>query len=297
MTDSSETLKRRLGAVPSLPVEKAPKVRDWVSAAGSSNSAASAGVGAELEDAPGPHGYYPAVNYGPLVPEKDVSALGNMQFGDCVPAALIHHWQWWAAKKYGETRNAMAAKLVEPTTEEALSLYKIVNPAWNKADPATDTGCQPVDVFNYAMRYGVVIGGMRRLLAGFAEIEPDDLSSLKFAIEHGVGVMRIWNMPKTAETTNDWIMDDPVWLPGVELIGAAAPGSWGPHATYTLAHNENYFTTLSWGEEIHFTGEWAMAYGLRHYMLVWNSESQFGNLDVMRLKADLIELRNGLPQS
>jgi len=256
-------------------------VKDWVAAE-------------EGGDPIGLHGYYPPVDYRGLVEPTAISDLGNLQFGDCVLAAIFHHLQFWTES---ERKKGLPIAEVLPKTSEALIAYKQVNPAFNPFDGSGDDGCEPLDAFKLAMSKGFVAGGQYHILAGFAEIEPEDLAGLKYAIQNGCGVVSVMNLPAVWEgEIESWKVEVQDW-PANPLAGESAPASWGPHAVYTVGHGPEGFLVNSWGSWVKLSAEAMLAYGQRHYFLVWDSLQKIGELDAIRLRQDIIRLREGLLQS
>lgn len=173
---------------------------------------------------------------------KKISALspmGNVDYGDCTCAAVAHMVQCWTAQWDQE---------FIATDDEVLDLYSDVT-GFNRSDPATDNGANPLDVLNYWRSVGL----QGHKLGAYAAVRPDNVSEIKNSIYYFGGCYFGLQLPATAENQEDhWTV--------VQSNGDGVAGTWGGHAVSAVAYDFSTVTVVSWGRYIKVDWSFVQAY-------------------------------------
>jgi hypothetical protein len=170
----------------------------------------------------------------PAPPAKDwtkgITSWGMMlndKLGCCTIAAAAHAVQVWSA--------GASAEVTLPDTQ-VLSYYEKWD-GYNPKDPSTDQGGIELDVLNDWKKNGFD----KHKLVAFADPAVASLEEIRQAIAIFGGVYIGLSLPITAQTQTVWDV-----VPGG---GAnAKPGSWGGHAVFVPAYDQNGFTCITWGQ-------------------------------------------------
>jgi hypothetical protein len=177
----------------------------------------------------------------PAPPSADwtsgVTAWGMMlndQLGDCTIAACGHAVQVWTA----------ATGPMDTTSDEVVLQYYESWDGYNPTDPSTDQGGVELDVLNHWRASGF----NDQLLTAYADPAPGNVEHIKQSIALFGGVYIGLAMPTSAQTQDIW--DD---------VGDTA-GSWGGHAVFVCAYDDNYLTCITWGQLKKMTWRFWAAY-------------------------------------
>jgi hypothetical protein len=204
----------------------------------------------------------------------------NDRLGDCIIAdGPGHATQVW-------TLNATGT-IVTPPDSLILETYE----KWcgyNPADPNTDQGGVELDVLNHWQKQGFA----GQPLDAYAAI---DLEQGPHPVIPMMSVMdAIWlfggayigvELPITAQNQEIW--EVPL-DPGLQ----DEPGSWGGHAIYIVAYDQNTLTCITWGQLKKMTWAWFEKYCSEAYALVskdWMEASGIApsGFDLATLESDL----------
>ncbi len=114
--------------------------------------------------------------------------MGNSTYGDCAFASSFHLIM---------LMTGLANRMIVGSDEEVLAGYSAVT-GFNPDDPSTDQGAILSEVLAYWQQHGFVAERQTHRLAAFTNIDPRDLSALKFAVAHLAGVDTGVKMTQTA---------------------------------------------------------------------------------------------------
>ena len=218
----------------------------------------------------------PGVNYTRGI--TDWGMMLNDQLGCCTIAAVGHAVQTWTANASSE--------LIFPDPV-ILDYYRSWD-GYNPADPSTDQGGVELDVLNDWRQQGFA----GQALDAYAAIE---LGQRVYPTLPALDVMdAIWlcggayigvELPLTAQ-------DQDVWDITHDHSPDAQPGSWGGHALYLLAYDQDTLTCITWGQLKKMTWTWFSQYCSEAYALVskdWLKASGVSpsGFDLAALEADL----------
>lgn len=167
---------------------------------------------------------------------KGITSWGvmkNDELGDCTCAAIAHAVQVWTANTGSE---------VTISDDVVLQTYSKFC-GYDPNDPNTDQGGAELDVLNQ-WRSNPVDG--HKLLA-FADPDPKDAEHVKQAINLFGGVYIGVGLPMTAH--NQFFANQPWTVIGdVQTDYECLPNSWGGHAVFVCAYDENGLTCITWGQ-------------------------------------------------
>jgi hypothetical protein len=115
-----------------------------------------------------------------MAPAKSVltNPEGNTDYGDCVLAEEAH----WIA-----VATANAGQMYSYTPEQTLALYSAIT-GFNKNDPSTDRGTDPLAALNYLMHNPYADGTP---LLGYVQVDATNKTEVQFAI-NAFGNVKIW---------------------------------------------------------------------------------------------------------
>ena len=130
---------------------------------------------------------------------KDLGVMGNADYGDC----------YWAAIGHGDqirTKFTTGTMVTQPA-DTILKWYSD-GTGFNKNDPSTDQGSDPLSCFNYIEENGLLrADGSTLKLLGVFEIDPRNTGDIMEAMDAGLGVMTGFSVPQSLEDD----MDKSVW--------------------------------------------------------------------------------------
>lgn len=178
----------------------------------------------------------PAVDYTQNISPDAWPMYDNDKIGDCTVAAAAHLIQLYTS--YTKPNTLLVSQ------DEVNHVYSEVS-GWNPNDPSTDNGAVEANVLNFWMNTGINLAGNLDKIAGYARVNVNNLTELKYAVWWfgglyiGVGLPAAWQ-----QSPYNWTMPS-------NLSGANAPGSWGGHAVPVVAYNQDYLTLISWGAVVH----------------------------------------------
>ena len=204
----------------------------------------------------------------------------NDSIGDCTCAALGHGIQVM-------TLNASAEVTVPDST--ILTAYEASG--YDPGDPSTDQGWGCQDALNYWMKHG--LDGHK--IAGWAQIDPEDIQLVKTAIDIfgfvDIGIA----LPITAQNQGYWSV-----VPS-EKNGDGMPGSWGGHSVVCPDYDQFGFRAITWGMRMgmsyNFWKEYVNpevggeCYCVFSYDWINSAQSSPSGFAVSDLIADLNEIR------
>ena len=198
--------------------------------------------------------------------------------GDCTIAAAAHmigQWSWYSAGK-----EAMLSDQDILTAYEAVSGYV-------PGKPDTDNGAVMIDVLNYWRKTG--IGG--HTIQGYAQIQLDDMETLKSAVELFGNVYLGVALPISAQGEQAWTVTT-----GGVYSQAGAVGSWGGHCIPIVAYSPETFTVVTWGETLKMSHNFLRDYADEMYVVLsedWVERQSLmapSNINLERLSADLARM-------
>lgn len=185
------------------------------------------------------------------IPADALSILGNDIWGDCTAAGVLHLIQ---AQSYNTGRP------IQPTTEEALSLYTAVTGFDPNAGPSganpTDNGAACTDVLNYWQKTGVMAGGALHKIVGYASLDVSSLAQMRYAAYTFGGLYLGINLPsKCQEDTTNWNFAPGLRIEGGHCIVQLGQGADGGHVD-------------SWGMTIPVSNSFILGYVDEAYCVV-----------------------------
>jgi hypothetical protein len=179
-----------------------------------------------------------SVDYAHGVPSYPM--LGNDQYGDCAVVTPGHMEETWTYLTQGKESSV--------TTAQILKAYSAIT-GFDKNDPSTDQGSNPLDVLRYWRKTGIA---NRKILA-FATVKPKDLTHVQQATWLFGGLYLALQLPNTAKKQKVW---DVVSGSGSD----SAPGSWGGHAVNITSYDQSGFTVITWGQRLKMTQRFLQTY-------------------------------------
>src|SRR5271157_3430243 len=210
----------------------------------------------------------------------DWGMLLNDQLGCCTISAIGHAIQAWTMNSGSRV----------DFINETVRFYYEKWDGYNPADPTTDQGGVELDVLN-AWRNNKFGFAGRKLDAFVAvhtgtegqviSVNPADI---RLAIWMFGGAYIGVELPLRAQNQDVWgVVGD---------FGQDAPGSWGGHAIYLVAYDENFLTCVTWGQLKKMTWGWfqkycSEAYGLLSEDWIESSGIAPSGYDLDALKKDL----------
>lgn len=205
----------------------------------------------------------------------DWGMMLNDKLGDCTIAGLGHAIQVWTANTGSE---------FTPSDDMIESAYEDWD-GYVPGNPDTDQGGVELDVLNKWKKLGF---GGHSLLA-FADPRVSNITEIRQSIALFGGVYIGINLPISAQNQDVWRV---VFDPG---DGSAKPGSWGGHAVFVPAYDQNGFTCITWGQLKKMTWNFWDKYVDESHVLLnqdWlaNGKSASG-FDLAQLQADLAAIR------
>jgi hypothetical protein len=200
----------------------------------------------------------------------------NNILGDCAIAAPGHAIQTWSSETETE---------IIVSDPQVLKAYQDVS--GYDGTPATDTGCNMLDVAKYCRTTG--IGG--KTIDTFAILEAANLDHVDFTINAFGGVYAGLNLPLSCQNQISWAVSEG----GTD--GNPKAGSWGGHAIWILGRDKNrgVLRFVSWGLLMEMTYEFWEVYGDESYAFLSTADWAEAKLtpsgfDVPALRADLLEV-------
>jgi hypothetical protein len=198
----------------------------------------------------------------------------NDQLGCCTIAGVAHAVQVW-------TRNAGSE--VTLADVDIRSYYS----AWDGyvvGNEATDNGGIELDVLTEWRNLG--LSGHK--LIGFADPAYSNLEEVRQAINLFGGVYIGLGLPLSAQTQD-------VWDVAVHSFPTSQKGSWGGHAVFVPAYDEEGFTCITWGALKRMTTAFWVNYCDEAHALFGQDWINTGGqapsgFDVDQLTADLAEI-------
>lgn len=157
----------------------------------------------------------------------------NDQCGDCVVVAAANGTL---------VQSSYAGHAARMTDDEALANY-IAATGYNAANGANDTGLVEQDYLRRWHLTGITIAGKTNLLAGYAHIDPLDRSALRQGIHLGAGVLAGLRLPMSAQSQ---ISAGQPW--DVASGPDGQPGTWGGHAVWVLAADQEGVWCVTWAQ-------------------------------------------------
>lgn len=203
----------------------------------------------------------------------DWGMMMNSEIGDCTIAACGHAVQTWSL-------NSVGLELPVPDSS-ILSAYE----QWcgySPANPSTDQGGIELDVLTQWKNSS--LNG--HALLGFTSLFVTNLETVRQAINIFGGVYIGISLPLSAQNQAVWdVTRNPGWQ----------PGSWGGHAVWVPAYDQNGFTCITWGGLQRMTNAFWSQYVDESYALLgvpWmSSHGAPSGLDLEQLQADLAAIR------
>lgn len=194
----------------------------------------------------------------------------------CAIAAPGHAIQTWSSETEAE---------VIVTDGQVLQAYK--DNSGYDGTPATDTGCNMLDVAKYMRTTG--IGGKE--IETFAILDHANHDHLDFTIDAFGGVYAGLNLPLSCQNQITWALS----VGGTD--GNPRAGTWGGHAVWILGKDKVRGTIkfVSWGQLMEMTYEFWDVYSDEAYAFLSTSDWAENKLapsgfDVDTLRSDLIEV-------
>lgn len=175
------------------------------------------------------------VDYG--AKQTDWPMALNDQLGCCTVATAVHMIHGW-------TEAAQGGPGVLIPDSEVVRVYSAIS-GYIPGRPETDNGAYVLNLLKYWKNQG--IGGHR--IAGFVAFNHRDVIQARAAVWLFGGAYLGVALPKTAQGKKLWAVEDPA------LVGPAAPGSWGGHATHVDGYTGEYLFDITWAERIRMS--WA----------------------------------------
>jgi hypothetical protein len=200
----------------------------------------------------------------------------NDSLGDCAIAAPGHAVQAWSSETEAE---------IIISDAQILQAYK--DNSGYDGTPATDAGCNMLDVAKYTRTTG--IGGKK--IETFAILDHANHDHLDFTIDAFGGVYAGLNLPLSCQNQITWALS----LGGTD--GNPRAGTWGGHAIWILGKDKVRGTIkfVSWGQLMEMTYEFWDVYGDEAYAFLSSTDWAENKLapsgfDVDALRNDLVEV-------
>ena len=231
---------------------------------------------------PGPLPIPPAeISYVMKVPTWPL--LLNDQLGDCVIAAMGHMVQQWT---YFATNGAAMQTM---TDAEALAAYEAIG-GYNPSDPNSDDGASMLDTLNYWHNVGITVQGQVHKIAGYVQINAQDLLEVRQAIWMFGNLFTGLQMPLSAADENDWTVAQ-----GGRYTPTGAPGSWGGHCVPMMAESPETLTCITWGERLKLSHNFLSDYADEAYAILspdWitSQGDTIAGFDLAALRRDIAAL-------
>lgn len=188
--------------------------------------------------------YVPNVGLLPPLPGEEnhhrhlsqLTAMGNLDYGDCVVAAGGHVTQ---------ILTSTAANEVLPPDQTIVNIYLGMT-------GGADTGLYLVEFLDWwcvnpipGIRRDTGEMWMTAPIAGYAAINPLNTKMLKYGILLGGALFYAILLPKSAKTQ---LENRQTWdVPPGGPIGDGTPNSWGGHGVCSGRYDEDFFWTITWG--------------------------------------------------
>ena len=171
--------------------------------------------------------------------------LGNDVIGDCTCAGLANAIM---------AQSALNGFTIPIQTQSVEALYSAAT-GYVPGDPATDKGCNEIDLFGYQDAFGFDIGLQSRYAARWANIPADDINLLGCAVERfGVGYLGVNLAIADQQMGGTWDTITPT------SYGDPTPGSWSPHCLLLWAWHgtgdKDLVSLLTWGTVQYATMRW-----------------------------------------
>lgn len=186
-----------------------------------------------------------------------ITSFGEMlndQIGDCTIAAVGHMVQCWTAANGSE---------VTIPDADILAAYEAIS-GYNPNNPASDVGCDMIDVLNYWKNTG--IGGHK--IEAWFPIDYTNTDEVIIGTQFFGGTYTGVGLPISAQSQVGSLWS----VPGT-LTGNNAPGSWGGHCITeqkiqgpVINNPSNVFIT--WGSLQGATPYWRMSYVDEEYIVI-----------------------------
>ena len=231
---------------------------------------------------PGPLPTPPAeISYVVKVPNWPV--LLNDQLGDCVIAAMGHMVQQWT---YFATEGAAMQTM---TNAEALAAYEAIG-GYDPNNPDSDDGASMLEALNYWHNEGIAVQGQNHKIAGYVQINTNDLLEVRQAIWMFGNLFTGLQMPLYAADEADWtVAQGGIYTP------AGAPGSWGGHCVPMMAESPETLTCVTWGARLKLSHNFLFDYADEAYAVLSNdwitSQGEtIAGFDLAALRRDIAAL-------
>jgi hypothetical protein len=167
----------------------------------------------------------PATGWEFVVPQNELSVLGNDQYGDCPFAGA-----------YGldqiQSCNANPNDPIVPTTEQALALYTAVT-GFNPNDPSTDNGGVLTDALTYWQKTGFPVThrsgktGTSQII-GWAALDVSSFALMRWAAyTFGGSYVGIQCPQECEENTTNWNFPAGLPIAGGHCIVQSGEGAFG----------------------------------------------------------------------
>jgi hypothetical protein len=167
---------------------------------------------------------------------KNIPNWGNMKnniLGDCTIAACGHAIQIWSVNIGNE---------ITISDDDIVKTYSAWD-GYDPADPTTDCGGIELDVLN-DWRRETLCG--HKLLA-FTAVNQNNINEVKTAIYLFGGMYIGLSLPISAQNQSTWDVTTD------NGFGNTKPGSWGGHAVYICAYDNEGLTCITWGQLMKIT--------------------------------------------
>ena len=193
----------------------------------------------------------PAKGWEFAVPSDALSILGNDVWGDCTCAGALHLIQ---AQSYNTGRP------IQPTTEEALTLYTAVTGFNPNAGPSgnnpTDNGAALTDILSHWKGTGITAAGQVHKIVGYASLDISSLAQMRYAAYTFGGLYLGINCPDACQQdTTNWNFAPGLPTDGWHCIVQLGQGSDGGHVD-------------SWGINIPVSNSFILGYVDEAYCII-----------------------------
>lgn len=182
-------------------------------------------------------------------------AMLNTQLGDCTIAAVGHAIQVWT----GVTGNVC-------TVSDAAILQAYERWAGYKpSDPGSDQGAVVIDILNRWRKEGFGDPGLTHTLPAYTAVDPGNREHARQAMLLFGGIYLGVELPVTAQRQIGSLWDvvgDPTSDP------ESQPGSWGGHAIFCPAYDQEGVVCITWGAPQKMTWAFCDAYVSEAYALL-----------------------------
>ena len=194
----------------------------------------------------------PRYNAGAKV--KAFHDMGNVDKGDCVPAAAGHHTQIWTAANGHE---------FEPTTAQVLGEYRTYG--GYRGTDATDNGTDPRVLLKGFQQVGLFCTPKPwympfakalppHKIAAFSVTNSQSVDALKETIYCFGGAFVGLDLPGNWENVASWALAPP------NLTGPYAPDPNSGHMICLPEYDEEMFYAISWGQRVPIHPKWLTSY-------------------------------------